>query len=166
MKISSLHDATIVNLGDMEIWDGADLSLIRDTLFELITKKHQTRVGIDMSWVKYVPSGFFGMLTDWHDKGIRVTLLSPQQNVREMLWFRQFFSETEADCFVLQSEPVGDFPIGDPSEDDDVEPSVTRDADEHPNKAARDADAPQPPLSAEQVEQAIASWFGLALQDC
>jgi len=88
----SNHDGTrLMNLGDMEIWDGADLSLLRDGLNHVIlTEKHRS-VAVDMSCVKYVPSGFFGMLFDWFEKGVSVRLYAPQERVIQMLWFRQFF---------------------------------------------------------------------------
>ncbi|MCA9025805.1 MAG: hypothetical protein KDA86_11415 [Planctomycetaceae bacterium] len=86
------HDGTrLMKLGDMEIWDGADLSLLRDGLNHVILNEKRRSVAIDMSCVKYVPSGFFGMLFDWFDKGIGVRLFAPQERVTQMLWFRQFF---------------------------------------------------------------------------
>ena len=90
--ILSDHDGTrLMNLGEMEIWDGADLSLLRDGLNHIILKEKQRSVAVDMSCVKYVPSGFFGMLFDWFEKGIAIRLYAPQERVTQMLWFRQFF---------------------------------------------------------------------------
>lgn len=90
------HEGTrIMALGDMEIWDGADLSLLRDGMNHVILKERHRCVAIDMSHVKYVPSGFFGMLFDWFERGITIRLYAPQDRVMNMLWFRQFF---EAEC--------------------------------------------------------------------
>lgn len=97
---------TVISVGEMEIWDGADLALIRDTLHELIEDQNQQDVGIEMASVKYVPSGFFGMLSEWNDLGVRITLYGVQPNVQRMLWFRHFFLEIEPDCYLLQGEPV------------------------------------------------------------
>ena len=36
LRLSRRREVMIVDIGDMEIWDGADLSLIRDTLNRLI----------------------------------------------------------------------------------------------------------------------------------
>lgn len=136
LNLFNKHDAVIINLGQMEIWDGADLALVRDTLFELIAKKQHKSVGIDMSWVKYVPSGFFGMLSDWHDQGIRIILVSPQQNVREMIWCRQFFREFAPDCLLLSTPSRGEFLLID--EDDEwsdeaasLEDSATQNSNGH-----------------------------------
>ena len=56
------------------------------------------RIGIDMSHVKYIPSGFFGMLFDWYETGVQIRLYSPQPNVRRMIWFNQFFA-VATECF-------------------------------------------------------------------
>lgn len=90
-------------LGDMEIWDGADLSLLRDGLNHVILKERHRSVAIDMTFVKYVPSGFFGMLFDWFEKGITIRLYSPQERVTNMLWFRQFFDAEADGWYILHS---------------------------------------------------------------
>lgn len=120
---------TVINVGEMDIWDGADLALIRDTLHELIEEKGKRQVGIEMGTVKYVPSGFFGMLSEWHDRGINITLHGVQPNVQRMLWFRHFFLEISEQCYELQSEPIVDlqeenFAIFDDEEDQDLAQSV------------------------------------------
>ena len=78
LNVGHRNGCTVVDIGSMEIWDGADLSLIRDTLVLLVVGERQRSIGIEMSSVKYVPSGFFGMLFDWFDRGITVRLFSPQ----------------------------------------------------------------------------------------
>lgn len=99
-------DFAIVSLEDMEIWDGADLALLREALTELIERDGYRAIGVDLSAVKYIPSGFFGMLFEWYDQGLRIRLLSPQKNVEQMLWFRMFFEpEVDADAtFRLSDE--------------------------------------------------------------
>lgn len=91
LKLSDVDGYTVLNIGDMEIWDGADLALLRDTLTRLVTEKKCKALGVDLTCVKYIPSGFFGMLHDWHDSGVRVRLYHPQPNVVRMLWFSRFF---------------------------------------------------------------------------
>lgn len=111
----------MVSVGEMEIWDGADLALIRDTLHELIEAKGQRDVGVEMGSVKYVPSGFFGMLSEWHDLGVRITVHDVQPNVQRMLWFRHFFLEIEPGCYLLQSEPVIELQEENFREEDDTD---------------------------------------------
>ena len=93
----------VIHLGDMEIWDGADLAMLRETLMHLFHKMRSRRFGVDMSYVKYVPSGFFGMLFDWHEKGVQIQLYSPQPHVGQMLWFRRFFQPVSSDGYLLNS---------------------------------------------------------------
>lgn len=101
LKLARRDSTTIISIGTMEIWDGADLSLIRDTIFGLVNRKDVSSIAIDMSCVQHVPSGFFGMLFDWNEKGIAIRLLSPRDRVMQMLWFRKFFEEQEPNVFRL-----------------------------------------------------------------
>ena len=85
------NDFAVVSLEDMEIWDGADLALLREALTALIERDGYRAIGVDLSAVKYIPSGFFGMLFEWYEQGMRIRLDAPQKNVEQMLWFRMFF---------------------------------------------------------------------------
>ena len=107
---------TILNLGDMEIWDGADMALLRESLTRLIKAEKHRRIGIDMSHVKYIPSGFFGMLFDWYETGVQIRLYAPQPNVRSMLWFNQFFESAGEGCFALAPQASMNFPTEYPLE--------------------------------------------------
>lgn len=103
MAIHNWNGVTVLDLGEMDIWDGADLSLLREMLAEVIEDRRARRVGVNLRWVKYIPSGFFGMLSDWHDKGVEMYVYEPQENVARMLWFRKFFDEVADGCFRLLS---------------------------------------------------------------
>ncbi len=92
ISIQNADHISIISLGDIEIWDGADLALLRETLTRLIEVERSKAVGVDLRSVKYIPSGFFGMLYDWFERDVSVHLYTPQPNVANMLWFRQFFS--------------------------------------------------------------------------
>ncbi len=105
------HQGTrLMALGDMEIWDGADLSLLRDGMNHVILKEKRESVAIDMTYVKYVPSGFFGMLFDWFEKGVTVRLFSPQECVANMLWFRQFFDAESDGWHILHNGLAANVP--------------------------------------------------------
>lgn len=97
-------DFAIVALDDMEIWDGADLALLREALTAIIERDGFRAIGVDLSPVKYIPSGFFGMLFEWYEQGLQIRLESPQQNVQQMLWFRMFFLKVEDGSFHLTDE--------------------------------------------------------------
>jgi hypothetical protein len=130
MVIDVLEDGThILHLGGMEIWDGADLALLREGLTQLIDRDRVRAIVVDMHHVKYIPSGFFGMLFDWHDKaGVWFALTVPQPNVQRMLWFQQFFRRTEDGWYELWPEGKDLFtPAGlgvDPIEIEDLEEPV------------------------------------------
>ncbi|MDB5389786.1 MAG: hypothetical protein JWM11_5432 [Planctomycetaceae bacterium] len=102
--IQTLADGShVIRLGTMEIWDGADLALLRETLVYLYHQLRSRDFGVDMSYVKYVPSGFFGMLYDWHDMNVRINLYSPQSQIMSMLWFRKFFHTVSEGVYQLNS---------------------------------------------------------------
>lgn len=106
MVIDIMEDGThVLHMGEMEIWDGADLALLREGFTQLIDRDEIRSIIIDMQFVKYIPSGFFGMLFDWHEKrGVWFALTLPQPNVQRMLWFQQFFRRTEEGWYELWSE--------------------------------------------------------------
>jgi anti-anti-sigma factor len=107
MVIDVHDDLLLLHLGQMDIWDGADLALLREGLFKLIEQEHCRSIAIDMEHVKYIPSGFFGMLYDWQEKrGVHFALTVPQPNVQRMLWFRRFFHLNAAGMFELHTEPL------------------------------------------------------------
>ena len=99
------NGAKVIDLGTMEIWDGADLALLRETLTLLIDRQRNHSIGVNMEFVKYIPSGFFGLLFDWREKGIRVQLFNPQPHVQRMLWFQQFLQPVAKGCFLMLADP-------------------------------------------------------------
>ena len=106
LNMESDGNAAVVGLDHIEIWDGADLALLREVLTELIHKEGYREIGINLESVKYIPSGFFGMLYEWYEVGVQITLHSPQPNVEQMLWFRMFFRVQPTGQFQLNDEAV------------------------------------------------------------
>ena len=107
MLIDVQDDLLLLHVGEMDIWDGADLALLREGLFKLIEQEKCRSIAIDMRFVKYIPSGFFGMLFDWQEKrGVQFALTPPQPNVQRMLWFQRFFHLNAAGLYELQTESV------------------------------------------------------------
>lgn len=105
LKVTQENGVTLISLGEMEIWDGADLALIRDTLIEQVQEYRRSALAVDMRTVKYIPSGFFGMLGEWKDRGVSISIKGVQENVSNMLWFQQFFVESVPGMYHLQGEP-------------------------------------------------------------
>lgn len=107
MKIERQGDVLLLHIGDMDIWDGADLALLREGLAKLIEQDKAREIVIDMRYVKYIPSGFFGMLFDWQEKrDVWFGLTPPQPNVQRMLWFRQFFEKMDEGWYGLRKDPL------------------------------------------------------------
>ncbi|MBT6154004.1 MAG: hypothetical protein HOH82_04855 [Planctomycetaceae bacterium] len=82
---------TILDTGGVQIWDGADLCFLRDAIKRLVVEEKRQSIGINLMHVKHLPTGFFGMLFDWHERGISIRLYFSQPHVQKMRWFRQFF---------------------------------------------------------------------------
>jgi len=96
-------DHHVLTLGKIEMWEGVELCMLRECLFQLISRDHCKSVVIDMSHVKYLMSGFFGMLCDFQEShGVQVALTPPQPNVQKMLWFRTFFHPNAKGTFELE----------------------------------------------------------------
>jgi hypothetical protein len=106
LTVRTEENLAIVALDDMEIWDGADLALLREALTNLIENDGFRAIGVDLSAVKYIPSGFFGMLFEWHEQGLKVQLYCPQKKVVQMLWFRMFFVENEEGVYQLNDDEM------------------------------------------------------------
>jgi hypothetical protein len=134
MNVYEAGDVTVMDLGTMDIWDGADLALIRDTLVLLIQRDGRRKIGVDMAHVKYIPSGYFGMLFDWKERGVEIYLLDPQPNVRKMLWFRQFAECLMDNAWRLTSEPQEDLrPEGVGHWEDEIEDDAFQTAPSFPS---------------------------------
>lgn len=112
LQFHDWNGAKVIDLGTMEIWDGADLALLRETLTLLIERQRHHSIGVNMAYVKYIPSGFFGLLFDWREKGVRIQLFNPQPHVQRMLWFQQFMEPVKKGCFLLLSEPKQPYQAG------------------------------------------------------
>ena len=74
LRIESDGVSAPVGLDQIESWDGADLALWREVLTEMIDKEAYRSIGVDLQSVKYIPSGFFGMLFEWYEEGISIRL--------------------------------------------------------------------------------------------
>jgi hypothetical protein len=93
----------VVRLDAGEIWENAELIAIRDTFLFLHQNVGISSMGVDLLGVKYLPSGFFGLLYDWHERGVSIHLYSPEQEIAKMLWYRQFFRPVRDNGHVLDS---------------------------------------------------------------
>ena len=141
VTIDSYGEFRVVNVGTMEIWDGEELSLIREAFRRLIEEEECRSMGVDMSYVKYVPSGFFGTLCDWHDKGICIRVFGPLLNVKQMLWFTTFFQSIGDNVHELRPSPVNDCEES-PSECEPSQEPVITDESRRTAKNSRSSSIP------------------------
>ena len=125
LRIYPVAGVTVLHLGEMEIWDGADMALLRESLTRLVKREKRRAIGVDMTFVKYIPSGFFGMLFDWHESGVKVRLYTPQPNVKRMLWFDRFFEPLSETEFELRPARANDYPLGFAEEETGMLPAVS-----------------------------------------
>lgn len=139
MTVQRRDGIVVLGMGEIEIWDSADLALLRETLLQLITKRGSIAVGIDIRFVKGLPSGFFGMLCSWLEcRGVHaVYLFAPQPSVRQMLWFRLFFQSCDDEGFVMLKNPQMEL-----LEDDDDSAPVRRDVPRQKSRLTKPAAKP------------------------
>lgn len=97
-KIQFRDGVPVISLGRAQAWDYGDLVRLRESAGQLFSKGYR-RIDIDMRHVVYLPSGFMNMLCEWTEKGFVVRLLDPVENVRRMLWFREFMQQEEGEAF-------------------------------------------------------------------
>lgn len=110
VNLRMVDHTAMIGLDVLEIWDGADLIVLREALAALIESDGHLSIGIDLSSVMHIPSGFFGMLFEWYESGVEVLLYAPGTHVRNMFWFRMYFREhpLRRDIFRLTDADVRD----------------------------------------------------------
>ena len=145
VTIDSYVEFRVVNVGTMEIWDGEELSLIREAFRRLMEKEECRTMGVDMRFVKYVPSGFFGTLCDWHDNGVCIRVFGPLSNVKQMLWFTAFFQDLGDNAYELRPSLANDVEERMSSECEQAQESVITD---EPRRAAKKTRTKSVPLQA------------------
>lgn len=112
VTISYETETAVLNLGEHEIWDGADLAVLREALSQLMLDEGILSVTLEMQYVKALPSGFFGMLHEWLEKveGSSIFLDDPQPQIQNMLWFQEFTLPLPASRYELAAvspQPMG-----------------------------------------------------------
>lgn len=88
----------IVSLGSASVWDTGDLVRLREVAAGLLSRRWLS-IGIDLSHVAHLPSGFMNMLCEWCESGFEVHLFDPPPVIQNMLWFRQFTESVSETAF-------------------------------------------------------------------
>jgi anti-anti-sigma factor len=85
LRVYETGPLTVVGFGGAEILDQVDLVECRKEILDLL-KQHESKVlAFDLSGVRYVPSGFLGLLASLKSMGIEVHLYNPSADVREVM---------------------------------------------------------------------------------
>ncbi len=88
-SLITIGKVPVISIGEMEIWDGADSSLLRETL-EQLRSRFKKIIGVDMRYVKSLPPGIFNILQKEADEGREVILITSQDaEYQTYLWFTQ-----------------------------------------------------------------------------
>lgn len=90
---------------EAEMWTGADLHRLREAVDERI-RAGDDSVSIDLSRVKHVPTGFFGLLCQIHDQGVAVQLVEAQPNIQDLIWFQRFFETASGNSHCFREQPL------------------------------------------------------------
>ncbi len=136
VRVYNVHGVRVLSFGRVEIWDGADMALLRETLTRLVEVERARAIGIDLTHVKFIPGGFFGLLDQYRANGVEVRLYAPQPHVRRMLWFQLFFEEESPGCFRMVAEPKENVTL--PAEVDGPVRAPWADTADQPTDADRD----------------------------
>lgn len=102
---------SVIQLGEANVWDYGDLVRLRETASALISEGRR-RIGIDLSNVGCLPSGFMNMLCEWQERGLKVYVFEPRDNVRDMLWFQTFTKRVSATRYRISCIDEKQFPAG------------------------------------------------------
>lgn len=95
----------LLSIGTQQIWDKGDLMQLQAELDRLVARDQFESITIDTRYVEYVPSGFFGLLYDFHLEGVRIWLCEPSPRMRRMIWFRQFLYRIDDDLYGFRQQP-------------------------------------------------------------
>ncbi len=105
-KIFERDGISVVTLGRATVWDIGDLVRLREVAESLYARR-QMKIGLDMSRVGLLPSGFMNMICEWNERGFEVLLYDPLPVVQNMLWFQQFTEHVSGTTYRLNyARPV------------------------------------------------------------
>lgn len=76
---------TVLGFGGHETLDHIDVAECRNEIAELVKDNNCEVLAIDMTGVKWVPSGLLGLLASLRQLGVEVHIYNPSQDVDEVL---------------------------------------------------------------------------------
>jgi anti-anti-sigma factor len=85
LRVYETGAVIVLGFGGGEIPDRIDLGTYRAEITSLLQQNQCEMLGLDLTGVKYIPSGMLGMLVSLRQQGITVQLYNPSADVREVL---------------------------------------------------------------------------------
>jgi len=105
IRVEQVAGLSVIRFRPVARWGGHELSLLNTTLAKLRRQRRRC-VAIDMGGVRHLRSGYFGLLFDTRQHGVRIELLNPEPCVQGMLWFQEFAEEVATGRYALRREPL------------------------------------------------------------
>lgn len=85
LQVYSVGETTVVGFGGRDVLDSVNVANCREELLALIEKEHCKVLGVDLTGVKFIPSGLLGVLASVRKLGVEVHLYNPSSDVREAM---------------------------------------------------------------------------------
>lgn len=95
----------LLTIDQSGLWTGSSLARLRDSVKQR-QKAGKKSVTVDMTYVRHLPSGFFGMLCEWQERGLNVRLYQPADEVQQLEWFWRFFEEHDDGTYHFRRSPI------------------------------------------------------------
>jgi anti-anti-sigma factor len=85
LEIYQAGQLTVIGFGGREYLDQLDLSNCYDEIIELIRENDCRSLAVDLTGVKWIPSGLLGVLMSVHRLTGDVHVYNPSKDIREVL---------------------------------------------------------------------------------
>ena len=82
-EVYQAGELTVIGFGRREILDQVNLAECYDEIMELVREHSCHTLAIDLTGVRFIPSGMLGLLASAHRTGIDLHLFNPSTDVRE-----------------------------------------------------------------------------------
>ena len=76
---------SVIGFAGRDVLDDVNVAICRDEMLALVDRTHCTKLAVDLTGVKLVPSGLLGLLASIRRRGVDVHLYNPSHDVREVL---------------------------------------------------------------------------------
>ena len=85
LEVYQPGELTVIGFGGRQILDQLNLAECYDEIMELIRDYNCQTLAVDLTGVRWIPSGLLGVLMSVHRQNIDVHLYNPSTDIREVL---------------------------------------------------------------------------------